>query len=201
MAKRIIRISEQDLKNILKSIIGSPSDANKTTDTQTTTNVEKLPTIQPKGVESMKDGKKTIVGKLNQDFYEKLLKRLSAPVTDENLKFLYAWRQSEGDGGRYNPFNTTLKKPGSSFFNYLNKKRTIGVQNYTSADQGLEATTQTLLHNRYRCIIDGLRKNIGASEIANHCRAELKVWGTGDLIAKVIAGYDKGASIKVKDIA
>jgi hypothetical protein len=152
-------------------------------------------------LKSDKSIKKTIVGKLNQDFYEKLLKKLSAPVTDENLKFLYAWRQSEGDGGRFNPFNTTLKKPGSTFFNYLNDKKTLGVQNYNSQEQGLEATYDTLKHKRYKCIVDGLKNDIGAKEITDRCRPELKTWGTGDLIAKVIDGYDSGATIKVKDIA
>jgi len=196
MRKTVIRQTEHDLQDIIGSIIGSISN-----DKKEKIDVEKLPSKKMEPVKSMTDNKKTMVGKLNQDFYEKLLKRLSSPVTDENLKFLYAWRQSEGDGGKYNPFNTTLKKPGSTFFNFLNKDKTIGVQNYTSEEQGLDATAKTLLHSRYKCIIDGLRNNIGASNIANYCKPELKVWGTGDLISKVIAGYDRGASIKVKDIA
>lgn len=140
-------------------------------------------------------------GMINKDFYENLLRRLGAPITDENLKFLYAWRQAEGDGGKYNPFNTTLKKPGSTFFNYLNSQKTIGVQNYPNEEVGITATIDTLNHNRYKCITDGLKQDIGATEITNKCASALKTWGTGDLIGKVLAGYDRGASIKVKDLA
>lgn len=158
---------------------------------------EELKTIRS----APKKSAKPQVGMLNKDFYEKLLQRLGAPITDENLKFLYAWRQSEGDGGKYNPFNTTLKKPGSTFFNYLNSKKTMGVQNYPSEDVGIQATVDTLKHNRYNCITDGLKQDIGASEISSKCASALKTWGTGDLISKVLAGYDRGASIKVKDLA
>ena len=65
--------------------------------------IDKLKLNNLDNLKSDKNSENTIVGKLNQDFYEKLLKKLSAPVTDENLKFLYAWRQSEGKAGKYNP--------------------------------------------------------------------------------------------------
>lgn len=226
MAKRILRLTEQELKDLVKKTvlqsIGGPEydkffdmisdfpeqdkaelekELDKEVGKEIDKDLDKLPTKTFEPVKSTKSTEKTIVGKLNQDFYEKLLTKLSAPVTDENLKFLYAWRQSEGDGGKYNPFNTTLKKQGSTFFNYLNDKGTVGVQNYNSPTQGLEATAQTLLHRRYACIVNGLRQNIGAENISNSCRKELKVWGTGDLISKVLDGYESGASIKVKDIA
>lgn len=165
---------------------------------------EEIDSEELKTIRSAPKKSKSVVsqtGMINKDFYEKLLKKLGAPITDENLKFLYAWRQSEGDGGKYNPFNTTLKKPGSTFFNYLNSKKTIGVQNYPSEEVGIEATVDTLNHNRYDCITDGLKQDIGATEITTRCASALKTWGTGDLIGKVLAGYDRGASIKVKDLA
>ena len=40
----------------------------------------------------------------------------------------------------------------------------------------------------------GLINDIGAAEIAK-C-ASLETWGTGDLVGKVISGYENGASIK-----
>lgn len=129
----------------------------------------------------------------DKNFYERLLKELGAPVTSENMKFLYAWRQSEGKGGKYNPFNTTWKLPGSTKMNYAN------VQNYKSLEDGMIATLKTLRNGRYNCIVDGLKRDIGASEIAK-C-SSLKTWGTGDLVAKVVNSYERGASPKIKDLA
>lgn len=129
----------------------------------------------------------------DKNFYEKLLKELGAPITTENLKFLYAWRQAEGKGGKYNPFNTTWKLPGSS------KMNSHGVQSYQSLEDGLIATIKTLKNGRYNCIVDGLRNDIGAAEISK-C-ASLETWGTGDLVARVVNSYERGASPKVKDLA
>lgn len=129
----------------------------------------------------------------DKNFYERLLKELGAPITTENLKFLYAWRQAEGKGGKYNPFNTTWKLPGSSRMN------SHGVQSYQSLEDGLIATIKTLKNGRYNCIVDGLRNDIGAAEISK-C-ASLETWGTGDLVAKVVNSYERGASPKVKDLA
>ena len=131
----------------------------------------------------------------NEDFYKKFLQKLGAPVTDENLKFLFAWRQSEGKAGKFNPFNTTQSMPGATNFN------SVGVKNYKNQEDGLEATYKTLTNGRYGCIVNGLKNNIGAKNISTKCMNELKVWGTGDLIAKVISGYDKGAPPNVKDLA
>lgn len=197
MGKKIIRLTEGQLEDlILKSIIAAIEKRGKSPDFLS--NVEPLKPLVNKELKPLSSSKS---GMLNKDFYEKLLRALNAPITDENLKFMYAWRQSEGDGGKYNPFNTTLKKPGSTFFNYLNNKKSIGVQNYPNEEVGIKATVDTLNHQRYDCITDGLRQDIGASEIARSCSSALKTWGTGDLIGKVLAGYDRGASIKVKDLA
>ena len=129
----------------------------------------------------------------DKNFYERLLVELGAPVTSENLKFLYAWRQAEGKGGRYNPFNTTWKLPGST---NMNK---VGVQHYESLEDGMIATLKTLRNGRYSCIVDGLKNDIGASQISK-CPS-LKTWGTGDLVAKVVNNYERGASPRIKDLA
>jgi hypothetical protein len=74
-----------------------------------------------------------------------------------------------------------------------------GVQNYLSLEDGMKATIRTLLNGRYSCIVNGLKNDVGAAEIAK-CPS-LHVWGTGDLVAKVVRGYESGASPKVKDLA
>jgi peptidoglycan hydrolase-like protein with peptidoglycan-binding domain/predicted nucleotidyltransferase len=140
-----------------------------------------------------KDKEFTLSNITDENFYKRLLQELGAPVTDENLKFLYAWRQAEGKGGTNNPFNTTWKLPGSTNMNR------VGVQHYLSKEDGMIATLKTLKNGRYSCIVQGLRNDIGASEIAK-CPS-LGTWGTGDLVAKVVNSYERGASPKIRDLA
>jgi len=124
-------------------------------------------------------------------FYEKILKGIGAPITDENMKFLYAWRQGEKSKAKYNPFNTTRKKNITSFYNCLKRKRSKcvdGVKNYKTEQDGIDATIETLKLSYYSCITDGLKNNIGAKKIAKNCNSALKTWGTGDLVAKVLDG-------------
>ena len=128
----------------------------------------------------------------DMNFYKELLENLNAPVTFENMKFLLAWRQSEGQGGKYNPFNTTWELEGSTPMN------SHGVQNYLSLEDGMEATLKTLKNGRYDCIVSGLKNNIGASAIAS-CPS-LETWGTGDLVSKVVASYERGNPVKFKPL-
>lgn len=134
-----------------------------------------------------------VSGVTDVNFYTKLLENLGAKATEENLKFMYAWRQAEGGGGKYNPFNTTWDLPGSTNAN------SVGVKNYKSLEDGMIATIKTLRNNRYSCIVNGLKNDIGAANIAR-CES-LKTWGTGDLVAKVVAGYNSGANPKIKSLA
>jgi peptidoglycan hydrolase-like protein with peptidoglycan-binding domain len=134
-----------------------------------------------------------VAGTTDENFYKKLLEILGAPSSNENLKFLYAWRQAEGKAGKYNPFNTTHSLPGSTNFNK------VGVKNYLTIEDGLSATIKTLKNGRYSCIVDGLKNDIGASEIAK-CES-LHTWGTGDLVAKVVNSYNLGASPKIGSLA
>lgn len=153
--------------------------------------------LKEKGVKS-EDLKKNIdtinVNDLqDKNFYAKLLENLGAPISDENMKFMYAWRQAEGKGGTYNPFNTTWNLPNSTIMN------SHGVRNYASLEDGLVATVKTLKNGRYDCIVNGLKNDIGASEIAR-CES-LKTWGTGDLVAKVVNSYNNGANPKIASLA
>lgn len=129
----------------------------------------------------------------DKNFYAKLLENLGAPITDENMKFMYAWRQAEGKGGTYNPFNTTWNMPNSTVMN------SHGVRNYASMEDGLVATVKTLRNGRYECIVNGLKNDISASNIAR-CES-LKTWGTGDLVAKVVNSYNNGSNPKIASLA
>ena len=132
-------------------------------------------------------------GMTDSSFYSKLLENLGAPVSEENLKFLYAWRQSEGSGGKFNPFNTTWDLPGSVSVN------SHGVRSYKSIEDGMVATLKTLRKTTYSCIVNGLKNDIGADKIAK-CES-LKTWGTGDLVAQVVSGYNSGSSPKIKPLS
>lgn len=132
-------------------------------------------------------------GSTDNEFYTTLLQVLQAPVTQENMKFLLAWRQAEGKAGKYNPFNTTWDMPDSTNFNK------VGVKNYATARDGLVATVKTLKNGRYDCILNGLRNDMGADRIAQ-CES-LKTWGTGDLVAKVIRSYNSGAKPRIASLA
>jgi murein DD-endopeptidase MepM/ murein hydrolase activator NlpD len=158
-----------------------------------------LELLKERGVKSSEIQQYTNVSDLNytgstdNEFYTTLLQVLQAPVTQENMKFLLAWRQAEGRGGINNPFNTTWNLPGSTTMN------DAGVRNYSSPREGLVATVKTLKNGRYDCILLGLKNDIGADRIAQ-CES-LKTWGTGDLVAKVLRSYNAGAKPRIASLS
>ena len=130
----------------------------------------------------------------DDDFYKSVLKCLGAEPTKENMLFLYAWRQSEGGKAKNNPFNTTQKMPGAT--NISNTS--VGVKNYQTPEDGVEATCKTLINGRdkygYDKIIDGLKNDIGLSKLAD--AVINSKWGTKDLLRTVSQGYIAGNSPK-----
>jgi hypothetical protein len=119
-------------------------------------------------------------------FYEAVLRGVRAPVTGNTLALIYAWRQTEGGKATYNPFNTTWKKPGSTLYG----KNTAGVQNYLTPQDGVDATVQTLTMSRYAPIVALLQADTPPREVAATILASS--WGTGDLIVRVLAMYERG---------
>ena len=119
----------------------------------------------------------------DKEFYEQILKGIGAPITESNLKFLHAWRQAEGGKATNNPFNTTLKLKNDEKKTDYNS---VGVKNYSSPSYGVEATVKTLLNGYYDCIVDGLKNDSGAEKISKMCISQLKTWGTGGLVDKVL---------------
>lgn len=110
-----------------------------------------------------------------------ILRGLGAPVTSANLALMLAWQRSEGGAARYNPFNTTLGLPGASSYN------SVGVRNYNSYGQGLNATLRTLKNGYYGGIIASLRH--GGNPYATAAAIGKSPWGSsGSLIASVLHG-------------
>ena len=156
-------LNEDDLKTLFVSLL--LNDFNE----------QDLTTIQ-----KTSDFSKINIGS-DKDFYIAVLKGIDAPVTEENLKFLFAWRKAEGGNATNNPFNTTFKlNKDSDMSNY----NSVGVKNYSTPNYGIEATVKSLLLNYYTCIVNGLRNDIGADRISE-CDS-LKTWGTGDLVSIVL---------------
>jgi len=116
------------------------------------------------------------------EIYKQILNGLGAPITEENLKFLIAWQKAEGGKATNNPFNTTYNLDAD-----VNKTKfnSHGVKNYTTPEYGIIATVKTLKLPYYKNIVKGLQDNAGASNIASNIK-ELKTWGTGSLVAKVL---------------
>lgn len=100
------------------------------------------------------------------DFARALLSRLGLPVTDNNVAALIAFQAHEGghmhNAAAFNPMNTTWKMPGSSTGSGLSKS--IGVQAYSSWDDGLEATAKTLSNGLYGGIINSLKRSASPDE-------------------------------------
>jgi murein DD-endopeptidase MepM/ murein hydrolase activator NlpD/peptidoglycan hydrolase-like protein with peptidoglycan-binding domain len=141
--------------------------------------------------------------KKDEDFYVSILKLLEAPVSDENLKFLKAWRQAEGGIANNNPFNTTMNLPKDDKISNYNS---IGVKNYSTPNFGVEATVRTLSLPYYKCIVDGLKNDIGAQKISE-C-PDMMVWSTGKsesskgkYVNKVLQGNLNPKPIEIKDLS
>lgn len=203
--KKLISESEKSKIRKMNSIeegwFSDAVDAIKKTDTFKTIK-DKFKELTGIGSDDEKSEKKDSKDKVTKDyekykiedpsdedgkFYKKILEKIDAPVTKENLVFFYAWRQYEGAKSTYNPFNTIQEMPDSTFWNCLKKsgdKCVDGVRNYKTEKDGIEATVKTLTNGRYDCIVNGLKNNKGAKEIAK-C-SSLDVWGTRDGISRVL---------------
>jgi murein DD-endopeptidase MepM/ murein hydrolase activator NlpD len=136
------------------------------------------------GIQKKSDFSKMDIGD-DKEFYEQILNCVGAPITDENLKFLYAWRQAEGGTAGNNPFNTTWRLENSTNYGTNSAK----VQEYQTPQDGLGATCKTLKLGYYTCIVEGLINDIGAELISTKCNSSLKTWGThasNPLITKIL---------------
>jgi hypothetical protein len=89
-----------------------------------------------------------------ETFAEAILTGLGYPVTKLAVTDIMSWEAAEGGawngGARYNPLNTTEPMSGATNFN------SVGVKNYTSWEQGLNATVKTLENGYYTDILNAL---------------------------------------------
>jgi peptidoglycan hydrolase CwlO-like protein len=97
------------------------------------------------------------------------LQAIGAPTCHGNLVVMVAWQAAEGTQASWNPLATTLQMPGSVAFN------TVGVQNYASLAQGLDAIHRTLLRGAttygYGAILESLGRCADAMATAQAINA------------------------------
>lgn len=120
-----------------------------------------------------------------EEYAKRLLDEIGAPSSDRNLEVMLSWMQAEGGSAKWNPLNTTLDRRGATNYN------SVGVKNYVSAGQGVEATAYTLNYGAdrklygYDRIRDALRRNFRPRRTLR--RVEASEWGTGGLAKRVLA--------------
>jgi len=142
-------------------------------------------------------------------FYRAVLEGIGANFSTNSLQFSQAWRQAEGGQASYNPFNTTYKlyrsnlpppeedllttigralteNPKSNMFPY----NSVGVQNYQTFEEGVQATVLTLKLSYYTELVEGLKQGtnplILAKEQATRSLATWKGEQGGGYIAAVL---------------
>lgn len=130
------------------------------------------------------------------EWAQAFLRALGAPVVRSNLVAVVAWETAEYTRASWNPLATTYSMPGATNFN------AGGVKNYTSMEQGIEASIATLRRPRhgYEAILDSLAKGNDAMTTARAINAS--DWCRGcaggnyvvSLIPAVEAYYDRYAS-------
>src|SRR5215831_18398395 len=116
-----------------------------------------------------------------------VLRGIGAPATPGNLKFLNAWQQAEGGGASFNPLNTTQPAGGAGSYN------SVGVRNYRSPQQGVQATVRTLLNGHYDEIVSGMRSGAHPAQLAAAVGAS--PWGTSGATIASVLGSSPGVTV------
>jgi peptidoglycan hydrolase CwlO-like protein len=126
------------------------------------------------------------------------LRTIDASECRANLITVVAWQYSEFTQAEWNPLADTLAMPGSTTFN------SVGVQNYASVDQGLQATRYTLVNGPwlgYGAILSGLAACADPMTTARAINASMWCRGCAggayvvNDIAKVEVNYDLYAQL------
>ena len=108
------------------------------------------------------------------------LNRLGAPITASNVQAITAWEKAEGTKAAYNPLATTQGGyAGETTFN------SVGVKNYASYQDGLDANVQVINNGLYTNILAALQQGTSAQAVAQ--AVANSPWGTGTGVERVLA--------------
>jgi len=101
------------------------------------------------------------------------------------VNWISAWTKNENTKARFNPLATTLDYGETTNFN------SVGVKNYKTRDQGIEATVKTVSNFKYpgyKDIVDGILENDVRKAAAGLIRAP---WGSnGAMVQNIAATLD-----------
>ena len=108
------------------------------------------------------------------------LSKLGMPVTGPNVQAVTAWEQAEGTKAAFNPLATTQSGfAGETQFN------SVGVKNYTSYQDGIDANVKVITNGLYPNIIAALQQGTDAMAVAK--AIENSPWGTGGGVVRVLS--------------
>ena len=108
------------------------------------------------------------------------LAQLNLPITAENVRAISAWEQAEGTKASFNPLATTQSGfAGETRFN------SVGVKNYMTYQDGIDANAHAILNGRYTNSLDALRAGNSADAVAQAIANS--PWGTNGGVLRVLA--------------
>lgn len=155
-------------------------------------------------VNQQSDGSGTVSGtKISDSDFKNFIKLLANKVgfklTDQNIRFLNAWRQAENTKASNNPFATTINyknDPEMTKFNLANSGQ--GVKNFSTVEYGADATANTINLRYYTSLVDKLKNpESTAEELAMD--PSLRTWGTTSGNPKLILSLIPGAKLDIDD--
>ena len=107
------------------------------------------------------------------------LTKLGAPVTASNVQAISAWQQAEGTKAAFNPLATTQGGfAGETQFN------SVGVKNYATYQDGIDANVHALTNGRYANILAALQAGNSATAVAQAIANS--PWGTKGGVLRVL---------------
>jgi hypothetical protein len=111
------------------------------------------------------------------------LTKLGMPVTGPNVQAVTAWEQAEGTKAAFNPLATTQGGfTGETQFN------SVGVKNYVSYQDGIDANVKVITNGLYPNIIAALQQGTDAMAVAKAIAAS--PWGTGTGVERVLSSQN-----------
>lgn len=104
-----------------------------------------------------------------------VLSRLNLPVSQQNLALLRTMARGEGmNPGYFNPLATTQPEVGAGSLN------SVGVREYSSFEQGVQATADTLRNGNYDNVLAGMKVNAPLTYYTQGAAAnEIRTWQGG----------------------
>jgi hypothetical protein len=182
---RIQEITGQFAPRGSGGVLGA-SDPTATDPTKATTNDSFAAALaQAQGTPTASANVPASTGQLNRagvdpiQWAKDFLTKVNMPVTSENVRAVAAWEQAEGTKAAFNPLATTQSGfAGETRFN------SVGVKNYATYQDGIDANAHALLNGRYTNVLDALRAGNSATAVAQAIADS--PWGTHNGVLRVL---------------